>query len=171
MEDMPPWPRTPPSRRQEARDEADVTAGPPRNVRIDTERSRLDVALIHEFLTASYWAKGIPIDVVRKSIDNSLCFGAYEGERMVGFARVVTDRATFAYLADVFVIESRRGRGISARLMETIVSHPDLQGLRRWSLVTRDAHGLYEKFGFRPLAAPERFMERHDPTAYERRDR
>lgn len=139
------------------------------SIRIDTDRSRLDIALIHEFLTRSYWAKGIPADVVRKSIENSLCFGAYDGDRMVGFARIITDFATFAYLADVFVIESHRGRGVSVRLMEAIIAHADLQGLRRWTLATRDAHGLYEKFGFRPLASPERFMERHDPGVYERR--
>jgi GNAT superfamily N-acetyltransferase len=142
-----------------------IPRGP--SIRIDTDKARLDVALIHEFLTRSYWAKGVPLDVVRKSIENALCFGAYDGERMIGFARVVTDFATFAYLADVFVVESHRGRGHSVRLMEAIVAHPDLRGLRRWMLATRDAHGLYEKFGFRPLAAPQRFMERHDPGVYE----
>jgi GNAT superfamily N-acetyltransferase len=136
-------------------------------VEIDTDKSRLDIPLIHGFLTHSYWAKGIPIDVVRQSIDGSLCFGVYEDGRQVGFARVISDQATFAYLADVFVLESHRGRGLSKRLMEAIVAHPQLQRLRRWLLATRDAHGLYEQFGFRPLAVPDRFMELHDPEVYE----
>ena len=128
---------------------------------ITTDPARIDVAAVHRFLTASYWAQGIPEETVRKSIEHSLCFGIYRGPRQVGFARVITDYATFAYLADVFVLEGFRGRGLGVWLMECIMAHPELEGLRRWSLVTRDAHGLYRKFGFRELAAPERWMEIH----------
>ena len=137
---------------------------------ISTDRSRLDPEAIHEFLTDSYWAKGIPREVVDRSIEGSLCFGVFEGERQVGFARVITDSATFAYLADVFVLESHRGRGLAAWLMECILAHPDLQGLRRWMLLTRDAHPLYRKSGFRDLAHPERVMEMTFPGIYEGRD-
>ncbi|HET7584728.1 MAG TPA: GNAT family N-acetyltransferase [Gemmatimonadaceae bacterium] len=133
---------------------------------VDTDPSRLDVAMIHRVLAASYWARGVPRDVVERSIRHSLCFGVYVGDAQVGFARVVTDRATFAYLADVFVLEEHRGRGHARRLMDAIVAHPALQGLRRWVLATRDAHGLYAGYGFTPLAAPDRFMELHDPNAY-----
>ena len=133
---------------------------------ISTDSSRFDLDLIHSFLTSSYWAEGIPRDVVERSIENSLCFGIFDHDQQVGFARVITDRATFAYLGDVFIIESHRGRGLSKELMKTIMEHPELQGLRRWSLVTRDAHGLYEQFGFTPLANPQRHMERHDPDVY-----
>ena len=136
------------------------------NVTVDTDKRRLDISLIHEFLTHSYWARGIPRAVVEASIENSLCFGLYEGSRQVGFARVVTDSATFAYLADVFIVESHRGRGLSKVLMMSIIAHPEMQGLRRWILATRDAHELYAQFGFRPLAAPERFMELHNPLVY-----
>lgn len=138
-------------------------------IAIDTDTSRLDVALIHAFLAEqSYWAANVPREVVQRAIDHSLCFGVYEGGRQVGFARVITDRATFAYLADVFIVESHRGRGLSKKLMDAIVAHPDLQGLRRWMLATRDAHALYAQYGFRPLAAAERVMERHDPDVYRR---
>jgi len=137
-------------------------------IAIDSDPSRLDLDVIHGFLCQSYWAEGIPRDTVRRAVEGSLCFGAYAGARQVGFARVVTDGATFAYLADVFVVESHRGRGLSRRLMEAVVSHPKLQGLRRWMLATRDAHGLYAEYGFTPLKAPERFMERHDPEVYRR---
>ncbi|HKW14655.1 MAG TPA: GNAT family N-acetyltransferase [Candidatus Krumholzibacteria bacterium] len=126
---------------------------------ISTDPALLDLPMITEYLAHSYWAEGIPLDVVERAVQGSLCFGIYEGAKQVGFARCVTDAATFAYLADVFVIESHRGRGLSRWLMEVIVSHPDLQGLRRFSLVTRDAHGLYEKFGFTPLSKPEGHME------------
>jgi GNAT superfamily N-acetyltransferase len=135
-------------------------------IEISTDPRRFDLDLIHSFLTNSYWAEGIPRDIVQKSIENSLCFGLYDQGKQVGFARVITDRATFAYLADVFIVESHRGQGLSKRLMEAIVAHPDLQGLRRWSLITRDAHGLYEQFGFKPLPTPERWMEKHDPNVY-----
>jgi len=128
---------------------------------VSTDRGRLQIDVVHAFLARSYWAEGIPRNTVERSIANSLCFGLYDGAGQVGFARVITDRATYAYLADVFVLESHRGRGLSAWLMECIRSHPELQGLRRWGLVTRDAHGLYRKFGFRELRHPERFMEIH----------
>jgi GNAT superfamily N-acetyltransferase len=126
---------------------------------ISTDRERLDLPMITAYLARSYWAEGIPLPVVERAVQGSLCFGLYERTRQVGFARCVTDAATFAYLADVFVLESIRGRGLARWLMEVIVSHPDLQGLRRFSLVTRDAHGLYEKFGFTPLVRPEGHME------------
>ena len=137
---------------------------------ISTDRSELDRKAIHEFLTTSYWATGIPREVVDRSIDGALCFGVFENGRQVGFARVITDSATFAYLADVYVLESHRGRGLAAWLMECILAHPDLQGLRRWMLLTRDAHPLYRKSGFRDLAHPERVMEMTFPGIYERRD-
>ncbi|GAB3223257.1 GNAT family N-acetyltransferase [Spirosoma arcticum] len=128
---------------------------------ISTDKSRLDTALIHRFLShESYWAQNVPPDVVHRSIDNSLCFGVYQGDRQVGFARVVTDQATFAYLADVFILPEHRGRGLSKQLMETISNWPTLQGLRRWVLATRDAHTLYEQFGFTALDKPEFFMQR-----------
>jgi GNAT superfamily N-acetyltransferase len=134
---------------------------------VDTDRSRLDVALVHAYLAEeSYWARGIPRDVVERAIEHSLCFGLYEGARQIGFARVITDRATFAYVSDVFVVASHRCRGHSKRLMAEVMAHPELQGLRRWMLITHDAHGLYEQSGFTPAAHPERMMERHDPDVY-----
>jgi len=136
---------------------------------ISTDRQRLDREMIHGFLRISYWARDIPRDVVDRSIDNALCFGIYDGGRQVGFARVISDFATFAYLGDVFVLESHRGRGLSKWLMEVIRSHPDLQNLRRWSLATRDAHGLYERFGFRRPANPGRLMEIVDMDIYRRK--
>jgi GNAT superfamily N-acetyltransferase len=138
----------------------------PPAIEIDTDRRRLDLATIHDFLRRSYWAENVPLEVFERSVANSLCFGAYERGSQVGFARVVTDCATFAYLADVFVLESHRGRGIARALMAAVLGHPDVQGLRRWVLATRDAHGLYRQFGFSPLARPERFMELHDPDVY-----
>jgi GNAT superfamily N-acetyltransferase len=135
---------------------------------IDTDPARLDRALIHAFLAGSYWARDIPRSVVDRALDHSLGFGAYRGSAQVGFARVITDRATFAYLADVFVIETERGHGIARRLLDAVHSHPDLQGLRRWMLVTRDAQALYAACGYRVVLAPERFMERHDPDVYRR---
>ena len=137
---------------------------------ISTDPSRLDRALIHEFLGRSYWAAGIPREVVDRSIDHAMCFGVFDDGSQVGFARVITDRATFAYLADVFVLESHRGRGIATWLMDVIKGHPDLQGLRRWILMTRDAHGLYRKFGFREIADPSRCMEIVDREVYRRAD-
>ena len=137
-------------------------------IEIDTDRDRLDVEAIHAFLAGSYWARGIPLETVRRAIANSLCFGLYEDGRQLGFARVTTDYATFAYLADVFVLEPRRGEGLGRRLMAAVLAHPRLQGLRRWMLATRDAHALYAQAGFTALAAPDRFMERHDPDVYTR---
>jgi GNAT superfamily N-acetyltransferase len=136
---------------------------------VSDDPSKIDLDAVHGYLSRSYWAEGISREVLARAVENSLCVGIYERGRQVGFARAVTDRATYAYLADVFILESHRGRGLSRLLMEFLVGHPDLQGLRRWGLVTRDAHGLYEKFGFRPLAAPERHMEIHDPEVYGRR--
>ena len=138
---------------------------------ISTDPSRLDRSLVARFLAGSYWAKGIPQEVVDRSIENSLCFGLYHGQKQLGFARVITDFATFAYLADVFVVETSRGEGLGVWLMEVIMAHPSLQNLRRWMLVTRDAHGLYEKFGWRSLENPERMMEIVDPNIYEKKSR
>jgi len=126
---------------------------------ISTDPARIDRALVHAFLSGSYWASGIPREIVDRSIENALCFGVYEENRQVGFARVISDLATFAYLADVFVLPSHRGRGLAKWLMEAILAHPKLQGLRRWMIVTRDAHGLYRQVGFTELAHPERLME------------
>jgi len=135
---------------------------------ISTDRSLLDLDVIHGFLTNCYWAKGIPREVVQRSIEHSLCFGIYDGTGLqVGFARVVSDFATVAYLGDVFVLESHRGRGLSKWIMECIMQHPALQNLRRWILLTRDAHGLYAQFGFTPVKSPERYMELHRPDVYE----
>ena len=122
--------------------------------------------LSRRFLTGSYWAKNIPRATLDKSLRNSLCFALLEGERQIGFARVVSDRATFAYLADVFVLPEFRGRGLATWLLTCVLAHPELQGLRRWVLATRDAHGLYRKLGFTPLKRPDIFMERHDPNVY-----
>jgi len=133
---------------------------------ISTDRGRLDIDAIHTFLTRSYWAKGIPRDVVARSIEGSLCFGLFHGGEQVGFARVITDYATTGYLADVFVLEEHRGHGLGVWLIDTVMRHPALQGFRVWRLGTRDAHGLYEKFGWRPLAHPERLMEIVDPSIY-----
>lgn len=135
---------------------------------ISTDKKLLDRQLIHGFLTNCYWAKGVPRATVERSIENSLCFGLYRGQEQVGFARVISDFATYAYLGDVFIIESCRGRGLGKLLMTSIMEHPDLQGLRRWSLVTRDAHGLYAQFGFQPVKSPERHMEIFDRTVYRR---
>ena len=135
---------------------------------VSTDRSLIDLKLVHDFLRDSYWAKDIPRHVFVKSVENSLCFGVYEGPGQIGFARVITDYATFAYLADVFIIESHRRRGLANFLMECIVQHPQLQGLRRWTLATRDAHQLYAKFGFKPLGRPDRFMELHNPEVYKK---
>jgi GNAT superfamily N-acetyltransferase len=133
---------------------------------ISTDPARLDLDGVYEYLSSSYWAGGIPRDVFERSVRHALPFGIYEGARQVGFARVVTDFATVAYLGDVFVLEPWRGRGLSRWLMEVITAHPELQGFRRWILLTRDAHGLYRKFGFTPLAAPDRWMEKWTPDVY-----
>lgn len=149
---------------------------------ISTDRASVDLNVVHTFLTNCYWAKGIPREVVARSIEHSLCFGVYDGSGVtprfasgerpatvqVGFARVVSDFATVAYLGDVFVLESHRGRGLSKWLMECIMQHPALQNLRRWILLTRDSHGLYQQFGFTPVKSPERYMELHRPEVYEK---
>ena len=155
------------------------------NFTISTDPARLDLDVIHGFLTNCYWAKGIPREVVARSIEHSLCFGIYHevGEKsallakparrgvpQVGFARVISDLATIAYLGDVFVLEAYRGRGLSAWMMECIVRHPLLQGLRRWILLTRDAHGLYAKFGFTPVKSPGNYMELHQADIYQIRE-
>ncbi|PWT97873.1 MAG: GNAT family N-acetyltransferase [Bacteroidetes bacterium] len=133
---------------------------------ISTDTSRLDLKVIHGYLSRSYWAEGIPVEIIKKSIEGSMCFGVYDGVKQIGFARVVTDNATFAYLCDVFILEEYRGQGLSVWLMEIITSHPELSGFRRWMLGTRDAHGLYKKFGFVELSNPERFMQIHNPDVY-----
>lgn len=142
---------------------------------ITTNRADLDVPLIHDFLsTSTYWASGRKLEVVQLSIDNSLCFGVFRNESgrkaQVGFARVVTDYATFAWIADVFILEPQRGKGLGKWLIEVIITHPDLQGFRRWVLATKDAHQLYRRFGFRELHRPERWMERPDPNMQENPD-
>lgn len=134
---------------------------------VSSDPARLDLEVIHGFLTSCYWAKGIPREVVARSIEHSLCFGVYDGGgAQVGFARVISDFATVAYLGDVFVLETHRGRGLSKFLMESITQHPELQGLRRWILLTRDAHELYAQFGFTPIARPANYMELHNPDVY-----
>ena len=134
---------------------------------ISTDPARLDRTLIHAFLSEhAYWSLAVPRAVVERAIDHSLCFGIYRADAQVGFGRVVTDEATFAYLADVFVLPEVRGQGLSKWLVDVILRHPQLQGLRRWLLATRDAHGLYAQFGFKPPAVAGRFMERHDPDVY-----
>lgn len=136
---------------------------------ISNEHGSLDIALIHEFLRNSYWAQQIPREIVEKSLRNSLCFGVFHLDRQVGFGRVVTDRATFAYLADVFVVESHRGRGLGKWLVACVMEHPELQGLRRWLLATADAHELYRQHGFAPLGKPDRMMEIVAPEIYLRK--
>lgn len=133
---------------------------------ISTDPSRLQLDAIHAYLTRSYWSPGVPPAVVARAAANSLCFGVYHGDAQVGFARVITDKATFAYLADVYVLEEHRGQGLSKRLVATILAHPELQGLRRFLLATADAHGLYAQFGFKGVAAPGRMMEIKDPDPY-----
>ena len=127
--------------------------------RITTDSQQLDLDAIHAYLRRSFWAEGIPKSTMAKAIANSLCFGLFDGPEQVGFARVVTDRATYAYLCDVYVLETHRGHGLGKWLIETVMAHPDLQGLRRFQLVTRDAHGLYSRHGFAQPQNPERHME------------
>lgn len=136
---------------------------------ISTDPGRLDLDAVHAFLSQrSYWAEGIPVETMRRSIEHSLSFGVYDGARMIAFARVVTDYAVVAYLADVFVLEEHRGRGVGTWLVEVVMQHPDLQGLRRWTLATRDAHELYRRVGFTE-ADPTRLMDKLDPDVYRRR--
>jgi GNAT superfamily N-acetyltransferase len=133
---------------------------------VSSDPKRVDLALVSTFLASTYWAQGIPASTVQKSLDGSMCFSLLVGERQIGFARVITDRATIAYLADVFVLPEYRAQGLGTWLVDCVLKHPELEGLRRWVLVTKDAHELYRKFGFRPLARPEGFMEIHNPDAY-----
>ena len=133
---------------------------------ISTDPGRLQLDAIHAYLTRSYWSTGIPKVLVARAIANSLCFGVYAGDQQVGFARVVTDKASFAYLADVYVLEEHRRQGLAKRLVAQIQAHPELQGLRRFMLATADAHGLYAQFGFKPVAKPQSLMEIRDPDPY-----
>ena len=134
---------------------------------VSTDRARLQPDAIHKFLSEeSYWARERTREQTATAIKNSLPFGVYKGENQIGFARVVTDYATFAYLGDVYILPEFRGLGLSKWLMDMIINHPDLQGFRRWILATSDAHALYEKFGFSGLKAPERWMEKAAPNAY-----
>jgi GNAT superfamily N-acetyltransferase len=136
---------------------------------VTDRRADLDIETIHNFLRESYWAKGIPRLIVEKAVNNSLCFGLYHNSKQIGFGRAVTDQATFAYLADVFVVPAYRGRGLGKWLVSCVLAHPELQGLRRWLLATRDAHGLYEQNSFVALRKPEWFMEINDPDIYQRK--
>jgi GNAT superfamily N-acetyltransferase len=135
-------------------------------ISFDPEDQQLDV--IHGYLVRSYWAEGIPREVVARAVGNSLCVGAYDDEVQVGFARVITDRATFAYLADVFVLEGHRGRGLAQQMLEALEDHPELQGLRRWALFTRDMQSLYAKLGWEAYPHPDRLMVRDVPDIYTR---
>jgi GNAT superfamily N-acetyltransferase len=135
---------------------------------VSTDPACFDVDLIHGFLQSTYWAAGMPREVLEKSIRNALCFGVFAGGRQIAFARVITDYATFAYLSDLFVVPEHRGHGVSKLLVREILAHPELQGLRRFVLATKDAHGLYAQFGFKPLAHPEDFMTIHNPDVYKK---
>ena len=149
--------------------EIPITENRKGNFVVSTDKKRIDLDVVHGFLTECYWARGIPREVVARCIENSLCFGVHGEGRQVGFGRVISDYATYAYIGDVFVLESYRGRGLGKWLMECVMRHPWLQGLRRWSLVTGDAHGLYSQLGFAALTAPEKYMELYDPEVYVRR--
>lgn|SRR5690606_16498949 len=145
--------------------ESEWTRGP---YTVTCDRRKVNVPLVAGFLATSYWAAGISAETVARSIENSLCFALLHEDEQIGFARVITDYATIAYVGDVFVLDEYRDRGLGKWLVECVTSHPDLQGLRRWVLATRDAHELYRRFGFTPLKRPEVFMERHDPDVYRR---
>jgi GNAT superfamily N-acetyltransferase len=134
------------------------------DISLDPARLQLDV--IHGFIAQSYWARSMPRETLARAIANSVCVGAYRDGVQVGFARVVTDRATFAYLADVFVLPDHGGKGLAKALVTALHDHPELQGLRRWMLATHDAHGVYAALGWQPIAQPELFMQRHDPDVY-----
>lgn len=126
---------------------------------ISADKSKLDIKVVHDFISNSYWAKGRQIGTMKRAIKNSLCFGLYKRNRQIGFGRVITDNATYAYIADVFILEEFRGLGLSKWMMQVILEYPELKGIRRWFLATKDAHGLYKKFGFRKLKNPDRLME------------
>lgn len=133
---------------------------------ISTDPARLDFEVIHGYLHRAYWSPGVPREVVEKAARHSLCFGVYEGEKQIGYARVISDYAVFAYLADVFILEAYRGLGLGKWLVSCVLAHPDLQNLRKWMLATRDAHGLYAQYGFRPLPTPAMIMEKRNPDPY-----
>jgi GNAT superfamily N-acetyltransferase len=134
---------------------------------ISTDKARLQLDVIHKYLSEeSYWAQGRTLENTRKAVENSVCFGVYRQDKQAGFARVITDKATFAYLGDVFILPEYQKKGLSKKLMEAILADPELQNLRRWILATKDAHGLYAQYGFTPLKFPERWMERPAPWAY-----
>lgn len=136
---------------------------------VSDEKARLDIERVYGWISGAYWAAGIPRDVFERSVAGAMCFAIHAPDgAQVGFARVMTDRATFGYIGDVFVAPEMRGRGLSKFLLDTIFAHPELQGFRRWSLATRDAHALYARYGFTPLADPARYMERADPHVYAR---
>jgi GNAT superfamily N-acetyltransferase len=135
---------------------------------ISTDKGKLDIEYIHGFLSHSYWAENIPFGIVQKSVDGAMCFAVYDNDKQIGFARVITDHATFGYLADVFIDENYRGRGLSKWLMEVIMGHPELQGFRSWQLATKDAHGLYARFGFVTPDKPERIMRKVVPDIYKK---
>lgn len=142
------------------------------NFLVSTDPTKIDLAVTHGYLARSYWSEAIPEELLARAIAHSLCFGVYQeaGEKLtqVGFARIISDYATYAYLCDVFILEEYRGQGLSKFMMACIKAHPDLQGLRRWSLLTRDAHGLYHQFGFQPITSPERYMEITVPNIYKK---
>ena len=140
------------------------------NYTISTDKSKLDLSVIHNFLSTSYWAEDIPVEIVEKAIDNSLCFGVYNGNTQIGFARVISDYTTFGYLADVFIIEAERGKGLSKWLMECILKHKQLQALRNFCLLTRDAHSLYAQYGFENLAKPQNFMAIKKDNFYKKKN-
>ncbi|HVM88304.1 MAG TPA: GNAT family N-acetyltransferase [Puia sp.] len=134
---------------------------------VSDEKDLLNIEFVHHYLSQkSYWSANIPFEVVKKSIEGSMCFGVYKEETQIGFARIITDKATIAYLGDVFIDEEYRGLGLSKWLMEIIIKHDELQSLRRWMLITRDAHELYKKYGFTPIGDASKFMHRHNPDVY-----
>lgn len=134
--------------------------------RVTTNQAEMDIEAIHHYLTHAYWCTGIPLETLRLSMENSFCFAVLQANKQIGFARLITDYATFAYLADVYILKSHQGKGLSKMMLEVIFNHPKLQGLRRIMLATRDAHGLYEKFGFSKLSYPEKIMENFNPDIY-----
>lgn len=137
------------------------------NYSITTDRCKMDLKAIYDYLSIeSYWSKGIPLETFKTSVKNSLNFGVFHQNKQIGFARIISDFATMAYLADVYILTEHRGKGLSKWLMEIILSHPDLQGLRRWILLTKDAHELYKKFGWKELKDPSKYLELHDPDVY-----
>jgi len=135
---------------------------------ISTDKSKIDIIAVHAYLTRSYWSENIPFEIVKRSIEHSLCFGVYNKTKQIGFARVISDNTTFAYLADVYILEDERGKGLSKWLMECILNHKELQGLRNFSLMTKDAQSLYERYGFKNLEEPKRFMAKRIDDIYKK---